>query len=211
MFTRKDRAKWPQPVERDKMSEYISVTETAKLIRVALKKKFPETKFSVKSSKYAGGASIDVSYMDGPLAKAVEAIAKPFAGGGFDGMIDMAYSKSSFMLADGTVTFGNTSGTTGSMGLVPEVADPVPTGAKEVHFGADYVFVHRAHSVQAVQTALKEVAEKYGYPEWAELEVKEGCDSAWVPEGQKVYMKGAEGEYHWCVQSIVYRHMAGER
>ena len=41
--------------------EYISVTDTAKLIRLVLKESFPGVKFSVKSSKYAA----DVIYLCG--------------------------------------------------------------------------------------------------------------------------------------------------
>lgn len=38
----------------------ISATDTAKMVRVALKEKFPDVKFSVTTHKYAGGASINV-------------------------------------------------------------------------------------------------------------------------------------------------------
>lgn len=41
------------------MTKYISVTETAKLIRQTLKENFKCIKFSVRSRNYAGGASID--------------------------------------------------------------------------------------------------------------------------------------------------------
>ena len=191
------------------MTEYVNVVGTAKLIRTALKTKFPGTKFSVTSSKYAGGASIDVTYMDGPTGKEVEAVVKPYSGKGFDGMIDMAYYLTSYMLKDGTVVFGKTEGTTGSAGVVPAHEEPMPEGAKKIRFGADYVFVHRTYSVAVKQTALKEVAEKYGYPEWANLEVKEGYDSAQIPEGDKFFMNGAQGDYHWSVNSLVSRHLAG--
>ena len=55
--------------------QYITCVETAKLIRAALKESFPSIKFSVKSSSYAGGASINVSYVDGPTQKEVESVA----------------------------------------------------------------------------------------------------------------------------------------
>lgn len=71
-----------------KPTRYISVVETAKLIRQALKEAYPEIKFSVVSSKYSGGASIDVRYQGDALQKDVEAIAKAFQGGSFDGMTD---------------------------------------------------------------------------------------------------------------------------
>ena len=52
--------------------KYFDTVETAKLIRKALKAKFPGVKFSVRSRKYAGGSSIDVVWTDGPAAKAVD-------------------------------------------------------------------------------------------------------------------------------------------
>jgi hypothetical protein len=62
------------------MTNYISTTDTAKLIRAALKAAFPGVKFSVKSDQYAGGSSIRVKYTDGPVLAEVEAIAKEFVG-----------------------------------------------------------------------------------------------------------------------------------
>ena len=70
------------------MTKYIAVTETAKLIRAALKEAFPEIKFSVRTDKYANGSSINVSWQEGPTAAQVDAIAKTFQGGYFDGMTD---------------------------------------------------------------------------------------------------------------------------
>ena len=98
--------------------EYISVTDTAKLVRGALKTAFPSVKFSVRSSSYSGGASIDVSWMDGPREQAVEKVAKVFEGSTFDGMIDLkSYHTSTLVNEDGTT--------------------------RAVHFGADYVFCRR--------------------------------------------------------------------
>lgn len=71
-----------------KPTRYVSVTDTAKLIRRALKEAFPEIKFSVTSKSYSGGASINVAWLDGPQTEQVEAIAKAFQGGYFDGMTD---------------------------------------------------------------------------------------------------------------------------
>jgi hypothetical protein len=70
------------------MTRYISCVETAKLIRVELKKNFPGIKFSVKSRSYANGASIDVYWNDGPGRPSVERITRKFRGSSFDGMTD---------------------------------------------------------------------------------------------------------------------------
>lgn len=55
-----------------KTSTELSHTETAKLIRQTLKAKFTGTKFSVRSSAFSGGTSVDISWTDGPTEKAVE-------------------------------------------------------------------------------------------------------------------------------------------
>lgn len=100
--------------------EYISVTDTAKLIRAALKAAFPDTKFSVRSKSYSGGASIDISYTDGPPNFAVEDVVKRFEGASFDGMQDLK-----------------------------EYHDSVFNG-RPVHFGANFVFVHRKYSGETI-------------------------------------------------------------
>jgi Large polyvalent protein associated domain 29 len=144
-------------------STYLSCAETAKLVRSALKKAFPGVKFSVRSSVYSGGASIQVGWTDGPSTKAVEAVAKAYEGGGFDGMIDMAYNKDSWLMPDGSAAFASSPGTTGSMGVYAPYnhAAPAP-GATKVSFGADYVFCNKSWSVEAYTAAVKTVTERYG-------------------------------------------------
>lgn len=113
-------------------SRHISTTETAKLIRRALRESFPGTKFSVRSRSYAGGSSVDVSWTDGPTAHQVEAVAKRFAGATFDGMRDCkTYQHTLF---DGEAT----------------------------QFGPDFVFCTRTHSVEAIARVLALLARRYG-------------------------------------------------
>ena len=69
-------------------------TETAKKVRKELKKAFSTVKFSVKTSKYAGGSSMTVSWIDGPMKDEVENITNQFEGADFDGMTDMKNYKS---------------------------------------------------------------------------------------------------------------------
>ncbi len=122
------------------MTEYMSCAETAKLIRRAIKAEFPNTKFSVRSKTYSGGASINVSWTDGPTYKQVDAITTGFQGAGFDGMTDLKYYVSHWLLPDGSV----------QLAKVPEYAGyeredtPKPhPNAEPVSFGADYVFCNR--------------------------------------------------------------------
>jgi len=70
------------------MSKYFSCAETAKLVRQSLKEAYAGVKLSVRSSTYSGGASIDVSWIDGPNAAQVESITKGFRAAYFDGSID---------------------------------------------------------------------------------------------------------------------------
>lgn len=78
-----------------------------------------------------------------PSKAAVNAVVGAYAGRGFDGMIDMGYSKSSWINPDGTAAYGHSDGTLGSHGSDPGYDHPRPTsGAVKVHFGASYVFVN---------------------------------------------------------------------
>lgn len=145
--------------------EYLSCAATAKLIRAALKTKFPGTKFSVRSDVYSGGASIRVKWTDGPCKAAVEAVAKPFGCGGFDGMIDMAYSMNAWLLPDGTAAYGSSSGTEGSRGSCPAFDKPAPVeGAVKVHFGADFIFCDKERSLATFTAVVEKVAADYGVP-----------------------------------------------
>lgn len=108
------------------MARYISAADTSKLIRKALKAAFPGTKFSVRTSTYSGGASARVTYTDGPAYEDVNRVAGAFAGGSFDGMIDlMSYHTSQL---DG----------------------------EDVRYGTGFVFVNRNLSVAFMQRMVDE-------------------------------------------------------
>jgi Large polyvalent protein associated domain 29 len=116
------------------MARYISVAETAKLIRVELKKSFPGIKFSVRSSSYAGGASVSVSWTDGPARQQVEKVVKIFEGSTFDGMIDLkSYHESMF-------------------------------NGEEVRFGADSVSCSRTMTRAYVDAIVAQYCERWGHP-----------------------------------------------
>jgi hypothetical protein len=77
--------------------QYGSCNTASANIKALLCKKFPGTKFSVRSDKFSGGDSIDVKWVDGPNQKSVDEIVNLFKGGSYDGMNDMyKYSKSAF-------------------------------------------------------------------------------------------------------------------
>lgn len=119
--------------------KYYGVVETAQLIRVQLKKKFPGITFSVRSSRYAGGASIDIHWKFGPSIKTVNEFARMYNGSGFDGMTDCSYLKYHWLDKEGNVYLRETGG--GSE-PVKEFEPPTPD-AIPVRFGSSYVHAHR--------------------------------------------------------------------
>lgn len=112
-------------------TKYFTCAETAKLIRKALKEAFPGVKFSVKSHTYSGGASINVSWTDGPNADQVEAVAGHFKAAYFDGSID--YKGSIYHMMEG----------------------------QSVHFGADFIFCERQYSDAAIIAAIEAVYRRF--------------------------------------------------
>src|SRR2546429_4813180 len=111
------------------MTTHISCADTAKIIRKELKSNFPGIKFSVRSSSYAGGASISIEWLDGPSTPAVEKIVKRFQGATFDSSIDLQ----SYVEAEWE--------------------------GEKVHFGADYVNCRRRKSRAFVEAIVKQFCE----------------------------------------------------
>ena len=123
------------------MTEYLSVTDTAKLVRKTLARQFPGVRFGVRSSKYSGGASVHIDWTDGPAESEVNVFVKQFEGADFDGMIDLKTHNSHYLLEDGTAVLAYAEGTEGSL---PGVDNRLPiSGLREVRFGADYIFCNR--------------------------------------------------------------------
>lgn len=138
---------------------WLSAAETAKLLRTALRAAFPATTFSIRSETYAGGASINVRWTDGPARDAVEAITCQYRGSDFDGSIDMASGRDHWLLPDGTVTLESAQGTEGSMGYIPRAQHEAPcTGAQRVHFGSDHVFCERETAAETAHRKEWEAA-----------------------------------------------------
>lgn len=111
--------------------KHYSLTDTAKLIRQALKAAFPNTKFSVRSKSYSGGCSITTHWTDGPTSKQVDAVQKHFEGASFDGMIDLKSYNT-----------------------------PSEWNGERVTFAPDFVFTARSQSRAAMLEAVAWVAER---------------------------------------------------
>ncbi len=122
----------------------IDVAGCAKLIRSQLNREYPGVKFSVKSKRYAGGSSIDITYpaeLTADEIKHVKTVTEAFQSKSFDGMIDLAYSWSSWLLRDGSALPAYCRGTVESGGYAPAFDNPNPGDAELVSFGSDYVFI----------------------------------------------------------------------
>ena len=125
-------------------TRYLTCAETAKLVRAELAKRFPAVKFSVRSKSYSMGASITVSWTDGPRASLVDPILNCFEGRSFDGMNDLKLNQQSWLLPDGSADLAYRPESYG--GSIPGyVSDAPHPNAELVDFGAD--FVHSARHV----------------------------------------------------------------
>ena len=112
--------------------QYISVTDTAIELRKALKAAFPSVKFSVKSKKYSGGASIDIFWTDGPTTHMVDKVGKRFQGATFDGMDNSMHYHDSIY------------------------------GGKRVAWGANFVHTSRTVSQALLREAANRIAKRFG-------------------------------------------------
>jgi hypothetical protein len=65
--------------------------QCAKDIKSILSRRFPNTRFYIKSSNFAGGNSVDIDWSFGPTVKSVEEVTKGRQHGYFNGMDDCYY------------------------------------------------------------------------------------------------------------------------
>ena len=81
---------------------HLTCADTAKALRAALRAEFPGCKFRVTSQTYAGGASIRVTWTDGPSRSRVVALADRFAGADFNAIEDIKeYRRNEVTTTDG--------------------------------------------------------------------------------------------------------------
>jgi hypothetical protein len=137
IYTKTAAAKYP----------FVAIADQARLVREELRRRYPDTRFYVRSKTYSGGGSINVQY-DGELAGApdwqdVMDALRAYEGGSFDGMIDMGYSRKAWLTPDGRLSAGTSPGTQGSGGYHEPYDEPAPApGAVLTHLHAHYVFVN---------------------------------------------------------------------
>lgn len=159
--------------DKARAGQHIHSKDIAALIRSALKRDFPGTKFSVRTD-----SSVRISWVDGPTQAAVDAAVNQFETKGFDGMIDLAYSWSLWLAPDGSATHAYTGGTGGSKGSVPEQigSSHSPDAVLVDNVSEVFVFTDRSHSEAHYQRAIDAVkAENWGYLEgfdWSAVVIK---------------------------------------
>lgn len=141
---------------------WIDTKDQAAYLRKFLKSQYPETKFSVRIERFAGGSAVNVNWTDGPASEEIDAILRGYQGGGFDGMIDMAYSIDSYLNPQtGEARFASTDGTAGSRGSVPKAHTWKPGPEWErVDFSAK--FVHGNRKVTQQQEVIDKVIAAFG-------------------------------------------------
>jgi len=153
-------------VQTEHRTRYLSAAETAKHLRADLKRRFPGTRFSVRTDTYSGGASIRVKWVDGPGQKTVEAVANSYRGSDFDGMIDMKSGREHWLLPDGTLKVAEIRGTEGSRGSLPgAVFAPPHPDAVPVSLLADFVFCDRYLSEERCRALAHAALCHFGWKE----------------------------------------------
>ncbi len=70
---------------------YAAPAETSRMMKHALRDRFPATRFRVRLSRGTGWGNCSVGWTDGPSTKLVREITRHFEGSGFDGMTDSQY------------------------------------------------------------------------------------------------------------------------
>jgi hypothetical protein len=93
------------------------------------------------------GASIDISWTDGPSADQVSAITNRFEGASFDGSIDLKSYKHHARLASGEIVI---------------LEGALPEGAEELHFAADYIFTHRSFTKGFLEKVAARESARWG-------------------------------------------------
>lgn len=138
----------------------ISAKQVACLIRDRLKSNFPGIKFSVRSDYN----SVRINWTDGPSYSAVNGMVQQYSFGGFDAMIDLAYSSDNWLLPDGSMQPASSRGTVGSMGTVDAYTTDCPEpGAILVHCGPRYVFASRDVSDALMIEMIQAAQKRYGF------------------------------------------------
>lgn len=143
----------------------IDAAEAAKMIRAELKRVFKRSGrfFSVRTDKYAGGASIDIRWIDGPTSDEVNKLVRGFSGKRFEGMTDCSYYADSWYCAKHGAQVALTEGcdVASNNGVH---ASRCCAEAELVHFSSNYVFTRRKLSPEFSAELAAQVRKDSGMP-----------------------------------------------
>lgn len=148
--------------EKAATGEWVDGTDLAKLVRAALKKAFNGVKFSVRSS----GSSVSIRWQDGPPVEEVRWVAGDYQTAGFDGSIELAYSYSLWLYADGSASVAHSEGTVGSNGYAPEIiaSSLRPDGVLCTQVSRVYISCYRDLSRTAYERGYERAVNRYNLP-----------------------------------------------
>lgn len=159
--------------------------ETAKRVRSYLKANYPDVKFSVRSSSFANGTAIDVSWTDGPGNRTIRGRGEDdadvlgvydqlqqFSYSWFDGMTDMSHYKDPVLYVDEDGRY------------------------TEIRSGAKFVQTHREISQPQRDKAAREIAKATG----------EACDFSRQGAGWNTHYAACviDGKVYACEGSCEY-------
>jgi hypothetical protein len=155
--------------------------QVAILIRARLRTLFPGVKFSVRCSR--GCSAIDVSWGDdGPPAALVTPILESYKFGGFDGSIDLAYSKQRWLLPDGSMALASCEGSQQCGGYVPSDATDCPEpGAILIKHGPRFVCGQQRASDEHHAKFARLAVQEWG---WEYDETRKPWNQPTTPGGQ---------------------------
>jgi Large polyvalent protein associated domain 29 len=117
---------------------HVSAADTAALLRKSLKAAHPKVKFTVRSARYAGGASIDVGWTDGPTEAQVEKTTERYRGATGGGAVGPRQYHDTLLSAE--------------------------DGGELVHLAPHYVSCHRKLSLEFWAELEAEIAAATGEP-----------------------------------------------
>ena len=132
----------------DSKPRYIDVVDVAKLVRGALKKDFPDVKFSVRSERSSSSAAVHVAWTDGPQQSDVEAVVSQYEGSRIDGDY-FPRPVTHYLRPDGQAMVAYNPASYAVGAFEPEGEDNrllerlMPAEVELVYFGADFVLCHR--------------------------------------------------------------------
>jgi len=169
-------------------TECLSCADTARLLRQALRRTFSGGKFTLRSETYTGGASIVFSCNDAPTEKAIKTLVDEFAGADFDPSQDLKTYRA------------------------PELVPDPEHGAREVHYGADFVFCDRHTSDELASKLLDRVRpihDDHGQLGYCRCGTPMGADGFFVPDDSSSWTTSA-GCSPMCAARASARYVDGD-